>query len=85
MFSALPAEDISGKFDSTTIINLSSVALRSKIVLSRPGKSFDLAEKRARLPIVTVRIVTTIVTTINDGNELNGLPPYTRGQSMTDV
>jgi len=75
MVPALPVFELSGIFVSTTITNLSSVALISKIVLSRPGKSFDLAEKRARLAIVTVKIVTIIVTTMKEGNELNGLPP----------
>ena len=77
--------DNSTPSDSTTIINLSSVALRSKIVLSLPGNSFDLAEKRARLAIVTVKMVTTIVTTMKDGKELKGFPPYTIGQSITEV
>jgi hypothetical protein len=45
------------------------------MVLSRPGKSFDLAENSARLAIVTVRIVIIMVTIMNDGNELKGLPP----------
>ncbi len=53
MVSALKAVDLSSLPVSTTITNLSSVALWSKIVLLRPGTSFDRAEKSARLPIVT--------------------------------
>jgi len=30
-------------------------------------------------------MVSTIVTTINDGKELKGFPPYTIGQLITDV